>query len=157
MFFVAYFLEDAIELLDFDPSAESRKRKKNKKNDEDAETAVDDDDNMNKYVSNEYTDLTKNRVAALSEKDISFELIEASIKLRSIFESCASINVNYKTFMICFHHRAYLNTLRANRLVVLCWFFCLVGILFLPCCDISVNIKYSVSFLFICNYLDRAL
>lgn len=77
-FCAAYFLEDTIQLLNFDPSAESRKRKKNKKTYEDAETAIDDDDNMNKYVSDEYSELTKNRVAALSEKDISFELIEAS-------------------------------------------------------------------------------
>lgn len=73
----AYFLEDIVQELNFDPPPDTRKRKKNKKDDEDdSETAVEGDENMNKVVSNEYSDLTKSRVAALSEKDISFELIE---------------------------------------------------------------------------------
>lgn len=79
---VAYFLEDTVQLLNFDPAAveDSRKRKhnRNNKNDDESEAAVEDDDNMNKFVSNDYSELTRNRVAALSEKEISFELIEVS-------------------------------------------------------------------------------
>lgn len=75
--FTAYFLEDIVQLLDFDPTPDKRKRKnKKKEDDEDAEAIVEGDENMNKIVSNEYSELTRSRVAALSEKDISFELIE---------------------------------------------------------------------------------
>ncbi len=81
--FSAYFLEDVVELLDFEPPAEDRKRKKNKKEDDDAETAVEGDENMNNVVSEKYSEVTRRRVASLSEKDISFELIEVKIKIFS--------------------------------------------------------------------------
>lgn len=76
---VAYFLEDIVELINFNPSPDTRKRKKSKKEEDDEnDAAVEGDENMNKYVSDNYSDLTKQRMAALSEKDISFELIEVT-------------------------------------------------------------------------------
>ncbi|XP_065223223.1 dosage compensation regulator isoform X2 [Planococcus citri] len=76
-----YFLEDAVELLNFDPSPDLRKRKKSKKEEDDeSEAAVEGDENLNKCVSDEYSPLTKQRMALLSEKDISFELIEGILR-----------------------------------------------------------------------------
>lgn len=71
-----YFLEDCIELTDFMPSPESRKRKK----DEEFElglSAADSDENLNKKVTGNYSQKTKNVMALLSESDVNFELIEA--------------------------------------------------------------------------------
>lgn len=78
MFFIsAYFLEDTIELLDFEPPVDTKKRKKGKRDDDDdTETGVEGDENMNKFVSDVYSEKTRNRVALLSEKEISFELVE---------------------------------------------------------------------------------
>ena len=80
---VAYFLEDTIELLDFEPPVDTRKRKKGKKDDDDdTETGVEGDENMNKLVSDAYSEKTRNRVASLSEKEISFELVEVWFIIR---------------------------------------------------------------------------
>lgn len=99
-------MEDIVELLDFDPLPDTKKRKnKNKKDEEDeAETAVEGDENMNKFVTNEYSDLTKNRMAALSEKDISFELIEVRFFFKFIVECSLSI------YMFIYYEKCFQNT-----------------------------------------------
>ncbi|XKL60293.1 hypothetical protein PGB90_001309 [Kerria lacca] len=106
-----YFLEDIVELLDFDPLPDTKKRKnKNKKDEEDeAETAVEGDENMNKFVTNEYSDLTKNRMAALSEKDISFELIEAILKYIKNKEISGAVLVFLPGWNVIFALLRYLN------------------------------------------------
>lgn len=71
-----YFLEDSIELTGFVPSPESRKRKK----DEEAELGLntaDADENLNKVIGNNFSQQTRTSMAALSESEVNFELIEA--------------------------------------------------------------------------------
>ncbi|XP_059486381.1 dosage compensation regulator isoform X2 [Neocloeon triangulifer] len=70
-----YFLEDAVRMLNFVPSAESRKRSRDK----DKEEGVgndDDDENLNRKISDDYPVPVRNAMAQLSEKEINFELIE---------------------------------------------------------------------------------
>lgn len=85
-----YFLEDAIELTKFVPPTDTRKRKSKGGNDDEEDgTGVEDpDENLNKVVvDGNYSELTKNVMARLNEKEISFELLEALldyIKTQSI-------------------------------------------------------------------------
>ncbi|XP_049880517.1 dosage compensation regulator isoform X2 [Pectinophora gossypiella] len=82
-----YFLEDAIELTKFVPPLESRKRKASGKkasrdddDDEDEGMGADEQDedlNKNCQLSSDYSPQTSQSMAQLSEKDLSFELIEA--------------------------------------------------------------------------------
>lgn len=70
-----YFLEDCIEMTQFQPSPESRKRKR----DEESEMGVsnDNEDNLNKYVRGNYSPQTIQTMGQLSESEVSFELIES--------------------------------------------------------------------------------
>ncbi|XP_056647810.1 dosage compensation regulator isoform X1 [Diorhabda sublineata] len=74
-----YFLEDAIELTKFVPPTDTKKRKNKSKDDEDDEgTGIEDpDENLNKVVTGNYSELTKNVMSRLNEKEVSFELLEA--------------------------------------------------------------------------------
>uniref|UniRef100_T1JBZ2 RNA helicase n=1 Tax=Strigamia maritima TaxID=126957 RepID=T1JBZ2_STRMM len=67
-----YYLEDCIQMLSFVPPIESRKKK-------DKDDAPDDemDENLNKVVGPDYSDATRQSMARLNEKELSFELIEA--------------------------------------------------------------------------------
>lgn len=71
--FTEYFLEDAVRMLDFVPTAEGRKRSRGDKEELPGE---EDDENMNKKVSADYPPKVRNAMSLLSEKEISFELIE---------------------------------------------------------------------------------
>lgn len=71
-----YFLEDCIEMTQFAPSAESRKRKR----DEESEMGItpsESEENLNKCVQGNYSRQTINTMAQLSESEVSFELIES--------------------------------------------------------------------------------
>ncbi|KAL4708484.1 hypothetical protein ACJJTC_014092 [Scirpophaga incertulas] len=82
-----YFLEDAIQLTQFTPPLKERKRKssgkKVNKEDEDDDDeglgADEQDEDLNKkcQLSSEYTPETSRSLQQLSEKDLSFELIES--------------------------------------------------------------------------------
>lgn len=80
-----YFLEDTIELVKFVPPPDTRKRKRGGGgNDDDgseevavAEAADEQDTNCNKIIGNQYSPMTKTSMAAMSESEVSFELIEA--------------------------------------------------------------------------------
>lgn len=75
-----FFLEDCIELTGFVPSMDQKKKNKSKKDDdgdEDTLTTDDSDENLNAVIEPVYTTQTKNAMARLSEKEISFELMEA--------------------------------------------------------------------------------
>lgn len=68
-------------MLGFVPQDNPRKRKnKGKRDDDDDEDSalVEEEEDMNKKVSAEYSPQTRDSVAKLSERDISFELIEVS-------------------------------------------------------------------------------
>ncbi|XP_018334695.1 dosage compensation regulator [Agrilus planipennis] len=73
-----YFLEDCIELTGFIPPPDTRKRK-SKGGDDDDENALggDDDENLNKIISAKYSERTAMALQKLSEKEVSFELLEA--------------------------------------------------------------------------------
>lgn len=71
-FYLEYFLEDCVRMLNFVPTAESRKRSRDK----DEVALEDDEENMNMRVSEDYPVQTRNAMASLSEKEINFELIE---------------------------------------------------------------------------------
>ncbi|XP_045476093.1 dosage compensation regulator [Harmonia axyridis] len=77
-----YFLEDCIELTKFIPPLDTRKRKSgsNKDKDDDEDTVPDDDENLNKVIDEGYSDATKAALAKISEREISFELLEALLK-----------------------------------------------------------------------------
>ncbi|KPJ19631.1 Dosage compensation regulator [Papilio machaon] len=81
-----YFLEDCIELTQFIPPPDIRKRKVsgkrvNKEEDDDEDEGLGDDPeedlNRNCVLGNNYTQHTKDTISKMSEKDLSFELIEA--------------------------------------------------------------------------------
>lgn len=76
-----YFLEDIVELLNFVPPVDSRKRKRGAGDDDDSEelaaaAADEQDTNCNRMVTNQYSSQTKTSMAALSESEVCFELIE---------------------------------------------------------------------------------
>ncbi|NWH58371.1 DHX9 helicase, partial [Geococcyx californianus] len=68
----AYFLEDCIQLTQFVPPPKEKKKKE-----KDEENGEDDDANCNLICSDEYGPETKRSMAQLSERETSFELIEA--------------------------------------------------------------------------------
>jgi ATP-dependent RNA helicase A len=85
-----YFLEDIVQMLDYVPSM-NRKRKgggEDELNDDEGEgeacdqlvTGETDDVNCNSIVSNEYSQKTVNAMQQISEKYVSFELIESLLK-----------------------------------------------------------------------------
>ncbi|XP_022094915.1 ATP-dependent RNA helicase A-like isoform X2 [Acanthaster planci] len=72
-----YYLEDIVQMLNFVPPANIRKNK-NKKDDDDEEEAEDEfSENLNKQVSTQYSERTRNAMAQMSEKEMNFDLIEA--------------------------------------------------------------------------------
>lgn len=72
------FLEDCIEMTKFVPSPESRKRKRDDESELVGIESEGGDQNLNKTVAvGNYSNETKAAMAAMSESDVSFELIEA--------------------------------------------------------------------------------
>ncbi|KAF5271033.1 hypothetical protein FQR65_LT05383 [Abscondita terminalis] len=69
-----YFLEDCVELTKFVPPTETRKRKS--KGDDDI-PGEEPEENLNKVTTGNYSELTRNVLQRLSEKEVSFELLEA--------------------------------------------------------------------------------
>nr|XP_012139245.1 PREDICTED: dosage compensation regulator isoform X2 [Megachile rotundata] len=70
-----YFLEDCIQLTNFVPPMDSKKRKSRDADDLPADGEP--EENLNKVIDAHYSIQTKNAMAQLTEKEISFELIEA--------------------------------------------------------------------------------
>ena len=71
-----YFLEDCIQLTNFFPPTSSGKRK-SKESDDLPIPDAEPEENLNKVIGNNYSVETKNAMGQLTEKEISFELIEA--------------------------------------------------------------------------------
>lgn len=65
-----YYLEDVINMLSFVPPLPEKKKKRE-------ETEDDEEENCNLVCSEDYSFQTKNSMAQLSEKELSFELVEA--------------------------------------------------------------------------------
>ncbi|XP_066965317.1 ATP-dependent RNA helicase A protein-like isoform X3 [Macrobrachium rosenbergii] len=72
-----YFLEDCIELTKFVPVPISKKKNEEKYNELPGDEP---EENMNYVKSDTYSNETKRALAMMSEKDMSFELIEALLK-----------------------------------------------------------------------------
>ncbi|XP_054157981.1 ATP-dependent RNA helicase A protein-like [Oppia nitens] len=71
-----FFLEDCVEMLEFIPPPPQRKNKNFQ--DEDKEGGADDGgENLNKVLAPKYSDFTRHTMSKLSEREISFEMIEA--------------------------------------------------------------------------------
>ncbi|XP_055947285.1 ATP-dependent RNA helicase A-like isoform X2 [Argiope bruennichi] len=68
-----YFLEDCIQMLNFVPPPNTRKRRR----EDDGVETEELDENLNKVIGPDYSPSTKQAMASLSEKEMSFELIEA--------------------------------------------------------------------------------
>lgn len=85
--FVAYFLEDIVEMLNFDPPPDTSRKNKKDKDKDDENVGAEDDENMNLKVGEEYEPSTRHAVSKMSEKEISFELIEVRLKMKSWNES----------------------------------------------------------------------
>ncbi|XP_066599251.1 dosage compensation regulator mle isoform X2 [Prorops nasuta] len=73
-----YFLEDCIQMTNFVPPMDSKKRKN--RDSDDLPADGEPEENLNKVVGDRYSPQTKNAMAQLTEKEISFELIEAILK-----------------------------------------------------------------------------
>ncbi|KAL7305669.1 hypothetical protein TKK_0001926 [Trichogramma kaykai] len=73
-----YFLEDCIEMTKFMPTPESRKRKS--RDTDELPLEGESDDNLNKVVPENYSAHTKTAMSQMSEKEISFELLEALLR-----------------------------------------------------------------------------
>ncbi|XP_043511200.1 dosage compensation regulator isoform X1 [Frieseomelitta varia] len=73
-----YFLEDCIHLTRFVPPLDSKKRKN--RDSDDLPADGEPEENLNKVIDGNYSIQTKNAMAQLSEKEISFELIEVLLK-----------------------------------------------------------------------------
>lgn len=72
-----YYLEDCVQMLNFVPPPNDR-RKKNARDDIPDEDDV--EENCNKQISSDYGEATKTALAMMSEKELSFELIEALLR-----------------------------------------------------------------------------
>lgn len=86
MFFTEYFLEDIVEVLNYQPTPDNRKRKN--KDEESVIAGQEIEENCNLIVSDEYPADVKSKVAMINEKDVDFDIIEVSIikkKCRSIY------------------------------------------------------------------------
>lgn len=70
-----YYLEDCVQMLNFFPPPSTRKRK-----DKDELPDDDQDENMNKMIGPDYSQSTRQAMAMLNEKELSFELIESLLK-----------------------------------------------------------------------------
>lgn len=74
-----YFLEDCIEMTKFIPTDDGRKRRGGG-DDDDYFGADDTEENLNKIIKGSYSEQTQQVLSQLSEKEISFQLLEALLK-----------------------------------------------------------------------------
>lgn len=75
-----YYLEDVIQMLNFVPPLKERKKRK------DVDVDLEEEEDLNKICSNDYSIQTKNSMAQLSERETSFELVEALLSYISTLE-----------------------------------------------------------------------
>jgi ATP-dependent RNA helicase A len=75
-FFAEYFLEDIVDILNYQPVPEIKKSKNKDKDEESVILGMDQEENCNLIVSDDYSPDVKAKVAMISEKDVDFEIIE---------------------------------------------------------------------------------
>lgn len=83
--FAEYFLEDIVDVLNYQPVPDNRKRKNKDKDEESVIAGLDNEENCNLIVSDDYSSDTKAKVAMISEKDVDFEIIEVLLLCICIF------------------------------------------------------------------------
>jgi len=66
-------------VLNYQPTPDIRKRKNKDKDEESVIAAQDQEENCNLLVSDDYPPEVKSKMAMISEKEVDFEMIEASI------------------------------------------------------------------------------
>jgi len=79
--FSEYFLEDIVQMLNYQPTPDIRKRKNKDKDEESVIAAQDHEENCNLLVSDDYPPDVRSKVAMISEKDVDFEIIEVILIL----------------------------------------------------------------------------
>ncbi|XP_052841456.1 dosage compensation regulator-like isoform X1 [Drosophila gunungcola] len=75
-----FFLEDILQMTEFVPSVESRRKRKEAEDEEQlqlTENKEEAETNFNKVCEDKYSQKTRNAMAMLSESDVSFELLES--------------------------------------------------------------------------------
>ena len=79
-----YFLEDIVQMLDFVPPPSKKRKNKNSNEDDDDDdgdeavvAAAEDETDCNAIIPEDYSQRTRDSMKKLSEKNLSFELIEA--------------------------------------------------------------------------------
>ncbi|XP_016984597.1 dosage compensation regulator isoform X2 [Drosophila rhopaloa] len=75
-----FFLEDILQMTEFVPSVESRRKRKEAEDEEQlqlSENKEEAETNCNKVCEDKYSQKTRNAMAMLSESDVSFELLES--------------------------------------------------------------------------------
>ncbi|XP_026676773.1 LOW QUALITY PROTEIN: ATP-dependent RNA helicase A-like [Diaphorina citri] len=132
--------------LNFVPQDNPRKRKNksNKRDDDDEEDGlIEEEENMNNQVSNDYSPQTRASVAQLSERDISFELIESLlkyIKQQGVDGAVLVFLPGWNVIFILLRQRLYSNISNSKVSMELCLYFYPGGMLYLFCFDICLNI-----------------
>lgn len=71
---IEFFLEDIVQLLNYQPTPDNRKRRS--KDEESVIAGQDHEENCNLIISDDYSPDVKNKVAMISEKEVDFEIIE---------------------------------------------------------------------------------
>lgn len=102
-----YFLEDCIELTKFTPPPDARKR--NKKDKDEEMPGDEPEENLNVVQSSNYSALTKNSLAMMNEKDLSFELVEALLKYIETLSTPGAVLIFLPGWNIIFALMRHLN------------------------------------------------
>ena len=74
-----YFIEDFVEMTGFVPTQERKRKGKDKDRDDDHLPDEEQDVNLNLQVGQNYSEATRFNVSKITERDISFELVEKII------------------------------------------------------------------------------
>ncbi len=79
--FLDYFLEDVVKLLKFMPNPPEKKKSRggSRRDEDEEEVGEDDERNLNLVVGPDYPPLVAQALSRLSEKEMSFELIEVTL------------------------------------------------------------------------------
>jgi len=97
-----YYLEDVIQMLGFVPPIKEKKKKR------DVDVDLDEEENMNLVCGPEYAITTRNAMAQLSERETSFEIIEALLHYITNLDAPGSVLVFLPGWNLIFSILKYL-------------------------------------------------